>query len=280
MIRKALIPIAGNATRLMPVTSVIPKAMFPLVNGENQIQCILHVICEQAISAGINHIGIVVSPAQTDMVRQYFTVIRKCGFGELPAQIEYIIQAAPQGFGDAVLQGLDFVGEEPFMVLLGDHVYVHDNNEPPCTVQVARAFDSFDGVAMIGTQSLSEKELSRVGVVSGVQIKENVYRCTRFIEKPDLATAQRELAMNGLPKGTFLAHCGIYIFSPVIFDCLLHIRTTLQREGKELELANAQTSLLEKYPEKYFLCKISGQAYDIGTPLGCADAQVAFRGTI
>ena len=277
MVRKALIPIAGKATRLMPLTSVIPKAIFPLINFENQVQCVLHVICEQAISAGIEYIGIVVSPQQINIVRQYFSTIRKGGFGEFAAQIEYITQESPRGFGDAVLQGLNFIGEEPFMSLLGDHVYAHDDDKPCCTLQVARAFDSINGVAMVGMQLVSTEELPRVGVASGIHVKRDIYRCTNFIEKPDLVTARLELTTSGLPEDSFLAHCGIYIFSPEIFESLLHISKTAQKAGKEVELADAQTELLKKYPEKYFLCKITGRSYDVGTPSGYIDAQAALR---
>lgn len=277
MVRKALIPIAGKATRLMPVTSVVPKAMFPLVNAANQIQSVLHVICEQAISAGVEHIGIVVSPWQTDIVRQYFDAVRKGGFGKLPAHIEYITQASPNGFGDAVLQGLSFIGEEPFMLLLGDHIYIEDRGQRPCAVQVARAFDSADGVAMIGMQLVSTEELSRVGVATGVQIQQDIYCCTYFVEKPDLATARQILVTEGLTEDTFLAHCGIYVFSPEIFDCISQVSTTARKAGKEVKFAAAQTVLLKRYPKKYLLYKIAGRAYDVGTPSGYADAQAAFR---
>lgn len=261
----------------MPVTSVVPKAMFPLVDAAGQIKSVLHVICEQAISAGVEHIGIVVSPWQTDMVRQYFAAVVEGNFEKLPVHIEYITQASPNGFGDAVLQGLNFIGEEPFMLLLGDHIHIADREQPSCVSQVAKAFDSFDAVAMIGMQTVSTEELSGVGVASGVQIQQDIYRCTYFVEKPDLATARQKLVTEGLAEDTFLAHCGIYVFSPEIFDCLLQVRTTAQKVGKEVELADAQTVLLKRYPQKYLLYKIAGRAYDVGTPLGYADAQARFR---
>ncbi|HLB74775.1 MAG TPA: sugar phosphate nucleotidyltransferase [Sedimentisphaerales bacterium] len=277
-VRKALIPIAGKATRMMPISSVVPKAMLPLVNAANQIQCVLHTICQQAISAGIEHIGIVLSPQQIDMVARYFDAVRKGGFGELPAHIEYVTQEKPQGFGDAVLLARDFIGPEPFMLLLGDHIHIHDADQPPCTAQVARAFDCCNALAMIGVQSVSKEELPKVGVAAGVRIKPHLYRCTRFIEKPDLTTARLELATDGMPEDTFLAHSGIYVFSPEIFDCLSGIRTIAQKTGKEAELADAQVELLRKHPQQYFLCKIEGRAYDVGTPEGYARAQAAFAG--
>jgi UTP--glucose-1-phosphate uridylyltransferase len=277
-VRKALIPIAGKATRMMPISSVVPKAMLPLVNAANQIQCVLHVICEQATAAGIEHVGIVLSPQQIDMVGRYFDAVRKGGFGKLPARIEYITQDKPQGFGDAVLQARDFIGPEPFMLLLGDHIHIHDAGQPPCTAQVAQAFDGCNPAAMIGVQAVSKEELHKVGVAAGIRVKPHLYRCARFMEKPDLATARLELTTDGMPEDTFLAHSGIYVFSPEIFDCLSEIRTIAQKTGKEAELADAQVELLRKHPREYFLCKIEGRAYDIGTPEGYARAQAAFGG--
>ena len=163
------------------------------------------------------------------------------------------------------------------MLLLGDHIYVEDYNEPSCPAQVAKAFESVGGKAMIGTQPVSINELSKVGVASGIEVNKGIYRCTNFFEKPDAETAQKQLVTDGLPHDSFLAHCGIYIFTPEIFDCLATVNTIAKKSGKEAELAEAQNLLLEKYPDKYFLCEIHGRAYDIGTPESYAAAQTAFR---
>jgi UTP--glucose-1-phosphate uridylyltransferase len=251
--------------------------MLPLVNSKDEIRPVLHIICEQAISAGLESIGIVVSPWQTEMVRQYFAAADECGFAELSAHIEYITQELPRGFGDAVLQGLDFIGEEPFMVLLGDHVCLANEGKPSCVLQVVTAYNTFDAAAMIGMRLVTAGELSKVGVASGAQIEQDVYRCTCLIEKPDLAAARRKLVTEGLGEDEFLAHSGIYIFSPDIFGCLSQVSETVGQKGGEVELADAQLLLLEKYPEQYLLYKIAGRTYDVGTPTGYADAQTAFR---
>ncbi len=261
----------------MPVSGVVPKAMFPLVDERNEIRSVLHVICEQAASAGVESVGVIVSPWQTAMVQEYFKTVRQSNSGRLPENIEYIVQPSPKGFGDAVMQAYEFVGDEPFMLLLGDHVYTQDCSEPPCPVQVAQAFDSTGGVAMIGMQPVSTQELSKVGVAGGVEIDKNIYRCSDFIEKPDPATAQKRLITQGLPSGTFLAHCGIYVFTPEIFTCLHQLSRMTEVPDKELELAEAQSMLLGRYPNDYFLYKIAGQAYDVGTPEGYVVSQMAFR---
>jgi UTP--glucose-1-phosphate uridylyltransferase len=276
MIGKALIPVAGKGTRLRPLTSVVPKALFPLVDGDGRIKSVLHVICEQAIEAGGNKIGIVVSPWQDEMIRQYFAAVES-EFGKLPAVIEYITQASPKGFGDAVLQGRGFIGDEPFLLLLGDHIQLAASRKPPCSLQVAKAFDAADATAMVGMQEVSSDELSKVGAAKGVPVGQDVYRCSCIVEKPDLSTAREKLVTDGLGEDTFLAHCGIYIFSAEIFDCIAQVSATAQKRAKEVELADAQALLLKKCPERYYLYKIAGRAYDLGTPGGYADAQAVFR---
>jgi UTP--glucose-1-phosphate uridylyltransferase len=251
--------------------------MFPLVDGSNQIRPILHILCEQAISAGVESIGIVVSPCQTEMVRQYFAAANECGFAKLSAHVEYITQESARGFGDAVLQGRGFIGEEPFVVLLGDHIYFADEGKSSCILQAITAFNTYDAVAMIGMRLVTAGELSKVGVASGVQIEQDVYRCTGFIEKPDLAAARRKLVTEGLGEDEFLAHSGIYILSPDIFGCLSQVSETVGQKGGEVELADAQSLLLRKHPEQYLLYRIAGRTYDVGTPAGYADAQTAFR---
>jgi UTP--glucose-1-phosphate uridylyltransferase len=278
LIRKAIVPIAGRGTRLMPVTSVVPKAMFPIVCRNQTIKCLIHLILEQIISAEIEHVGIIVSNWQIDMVKQYFKFLQEDDISKPPIHIEYIIQQSPKGFGNAVLKSATFVRDEPFLLLLGDHIYIEKDGEPPCTTQVVKAFNSTNAVAMIGVQQVSTGELSKVGVTGGTRTEEDIYLCRSFVEKPSLRTAQQKLVTNGLPEGKFLAHCGIYAFTAEIFDCLLQVEQATEKSRREVELAEAQSLLLNKYPQKYFLREISGRAYDIGTPRGYAEAQYAFQG--
>ena len=274
-VKTALIPVAGKGTRLGPISSVIPKTTLPLVDASNNLVTVLHVIVQQASQTGIERVGIICSPWQHDTLQQYFAAVEDQGCESFSAVIEYIIQPSPKGFGDAVLRGADFVANQPFVLLLGDHIHIQEPGAPSCTRQVAEDFVVHDGVAMIGVQPVRAEVLSKVGVCRGVPTGKNVYRCTRFVEKPCLSAARDCLVTEGLPAETFLAHCGIYVFSSEIFECLRHVKS--QQSGQEIELADAQSLLLEMYPEKYFLRKIMGRAYDVGTPAGYAEAQCAFR---
>ena len=272
-VRKALIPVAGQGTRLRPLTRVVPKALFPLVDGAGRARSVLHVICAAAGAAGIEEVGVIASPAQAPLLRQYFDAARQAGAGDLPRRIEYVIQPQPAGFGQAVLCGKEFVGrsENAFMVLLGDHVYTQPTGQPPCPAQVASAFDSFAGAgqpcaAMIGMQVVEPEELSRVGVAAGEPIGPRIYRCRDFIEKPSLEAARQRLVTPDLPPDHFLAHCGIYIFTTEVFDCLEELARRPRTPGEEIQLADAQGMLLARHPGEYYLRLIHGQALDTGTP--------------
>ncbi|MHC4982430.1 MAG: sugar phosphate nucleotidyltransferase [Planctomycetota bacterium] len=280
MVTKAIIPVAGLGTRLMPVTSVVPKSMLPLVDSRGRIRTVLHHILTEASAAGVRAAGLVVSRRRKQMIEDYLAAARAEGGDELPREIEYIYQDKPEGFGDAVLRGAEFVGsDEAFVLMLGDHVHVAEAGSPPCAVQVASAFESFSGAAMVGMQDVARQALAGVGVARGESIPScraetaggRVYLCADLVEKPDLETARRRLLTPGLPKGRFLAHCGIYIFARAIFDCLEEISSGRGSRG-EIELADAQELLLKRHPRDYRLLKTAGRSYDVGTPAGYAAA--------
>lgn len=266
MTGKALIPIAGLATRLLPVTGAVPKAMFPLVDSSGRITCVLHRICAEVKAAGVEQVGLIVSPAQEEICRAYFAAAS--GAADLPQRIEYIDQEIAAGFGDAVALGSAFVGDEDFLVMLGDHVHISADGSPACAAQVAGAFDARGGAAMIGVQGVGAGELARVGAVRGDAMDAGVYRCTHFVEKPRTGEQRAALVTPGLDEGTYLAHCGIYAFTAEIFDCLAEAAAA--GAPRELELADAQSLLLERHPRDYYLLRIAGRSLDVGTPDGYA----------
>jgi len=280
MINKALIPIAGLGTRMGPICSAVPKAMLPLADRQGRLRPVVHIIIAEALAAGIAQVGLVVSPDQLGTLKRYFHAARQAGQTGLPERIEYIVQPTPAGFGDAVARGADFIGpDEPaFMLLLGDHVYLAAAGREPCAAQVAEAFDARGAAAMVGMQTVGLEELQRVGAAGGEPIGPGLYRCTDFIEKPDPAIARKRLRTPGLGTDEFLAHCGIYIFTAEIFECLAELDAAGRPAGEELQLADAQAMLLERRHKNYYLFRIAGRAYDTGTPAGYAAAQAAMAG--
>lgn len=273
MVRKALIPIAGLAIRMGPLAQAIPKAMWPVIDGSGKPRPVLHLIIKEALSAGIEEIGLILSPNHTEIVRQYFAAARKTGDTDIPQHIEYIVQAKPEGFGAAVECGATFIRNEPFMLLLGDHIHIVKAGQPSCAAQVASVFSIKGGVAMVGMQVVSSEELSRVGVATGELISNGIYQCTGIVEKPDVNTAKERLVTKGLAKGQFLAHCGIYIFTAEIFECLKRLTKYSYSKHSEVELTDAQVTLLERHPNDYYLVQIDGSVYDTGSPSGYLSAQ-------
>lgn len=274
-VRKAVVPVAGLGTRLRPISCVVPKAMMPLADRRGRVLPVLHYVLAEAAAAGIEEAAVIVSPPHEDMLRRYLEAARQVA-PDMPKRVELVIQQQPLGFGHAVLMGKDVVGPESFMLLLGDHVYVAQANAQPCAAQVAHAFAQRGGAAMIGMQPVDASELPRVGVAGGVPLGNGVFRCTDFIEKPSLAAAKSRLATPGLKDGEFLAHCGTYIFGAEVFDCLEELAARPRESGKEIQLADAQSMLLKRSGDRYFLCQIRGRAYDTGTPEGYAATVKAF----
>ncbi len=272
MVSKVVIPVAGRGTRLLPLTAAVPKALLPLVDAAGRVRCVLHWVLAEAASAGLRQAAIVVSPGQQEMLDRYIDAARRAGAADLPDDIHYIRQPEPRGFGDAVLRAAPFAEDDAagFLLLLGDHVHQAAPGAPPCAAQVVEAFAKCGGAAMVGMQVVGPEQLARVGVAGGEPLEGGVYRCTDLIEKPDLATARQRLRTPGLPADHFLAHGGIYAFSPEIFDCLRRLRADEGRPAAETQLTDAQRTLLGRRPGDYHLLPLAGRAWDTGTPAGYA----------
>lgn len=274
-ITKAIIPVAGLGTRLRPLSYVVPKAMMPLADRKGRMLPVLHYILEEAAAAGASQAAVIVSPPHIDMLRRYMDAVVEMKMPHLP-HVEFLVQEQPLGFGHAVMMGRDFIGAQPFMLMLGDHVHVPQDGCKPCSRQVADAFAQRGGVAMIGMQPVDADELPRVGVARGEPVGDRVFRCTDFVEKPDLATARSRLVTPGVAKDRFLAHAGIYIFDAEVFDLIAELAARPRAAGKEVQLADAQAMLLTRHPSDYYLYHIAGAAHDTGTPAGFAATQKAF----
>jgi len=270
MANKAVIPLGGRAKRLRPLSRAVPKGLWPLARAGGRVRPVVHWICAEAVSAGIDSVGLVVSPAEEQRFEAYFAAARESGDADLPQRVELIIQDRPRGFGDAVLAAAEFVGSDSFVLLLGDHVHVQDTGAPRCVRQVIEAWGAHAGQAMVGVQEIGAEQLSQVGVACGERVDGPVLRCTDFVEKPSPAQARDRLAAADLPVGRFLGHCGIYVFTPLIFDCLRALADVHRQTSEELGLAEAQAMLLERRPRDTYLVRIAGRAFDVGTPGGYA----------
>ncbi len=247
-----------------PITLAMAKAMLPLPSGRDRTVPVVHLICAEAAAGGIDEVLLVVSPEHQSMFEDYFGGLSDSERSDLPGRIEFDVQVAPKGFGSAVGVGKEFIGDDTFMLLLGDHVYRAADGQASCAAQVASAHAEYGGVAMVGVQDVNSDELARIGVVAGDPISCQVYRCRDFVEKPTPQMAAEHLKTPGLGEGEFLGHCGIYVFTPEIFGFIASLETA----GGLVELAAAQCMLLKAHRQDYLLCRIQGRARDIGSPGG------------
>lgn len=290
-LRKAVITAAGRGTRQYPATSVVQKEMLPLVDRDGITKPVVQIIAEEAFDAGIEEICIVVSPGDEQQFRQHFRAIAQ---DVLPAfagkewalreseklarmerALTYAVQQTPEGYGHAVYQTREFVGNEPFLLLLGDHIYISQNTDR-CASQLIAAYNLSNADVMSAVKRTPSAQLHLFGTIRGLPIgdSDRLYSVAAIEEKPSVDYATEHLATPGLPKGEFLCHFGMHVFSPAIFETLEHlIRNGIRNRG-EIQLTTAQQLLLNGV-RGYYCCELSGERYDTGVPFGLMEAQLA-----
>jgi UTP--glucose-1-phosphate uridylyltransferase len=290
-VRKAVITAAGRGTRQYPASTAVQKEMFPLVDRDGLTKPIIQIIGEEAIDSGIEEICIITQPGEEGLYRDYFRRLddemiksfrgkdwaileseKLAAFGE---RLYFAEQHTPEGFGHAVYQAKQFVGDDPFLLLLGDHVYISDIKDR-CARQLIKVFEQYMLDAVTGVQPTIERQLHLFGTIRGAPIEpaKGIYKAELIIEKPSIETAREKLATPGLPAGNYLAHFGMHVFSPRIFDSLEYLITNKIREKGEIQLTAAQEHLRER-SDKYWAVVTQGQRYDTGIPYGLMETQLA-----
>lgn len=272
-VKKCVIPIAGYGTRLFPATKAIPKAFFPIVDIDGRAKPIIQIIVSEAISSGIEEICIVTQEDQLCPIKDYFSQgdipfsekeIDECldSILEMGRRISYAVQDRPEGFGHAVYCARDFVGKDPFLLLLGDHVYI-SNTRVPCSKQTMDIFRRY-GVSVTSVAQTHESQLRFFGAVNGERVSERVLRVSLLKEKPDVEYARTNLRVDGLDAGTYLCNFGIDVLTSEILHIMgYNIRNNIRHRG-EFQLRNAMETLMER--EGLYAYEVDGQRYDIGIP--------------
>jgi len=290
-VHKAVITAAGRGTRQYPASTAVQKEMFPLVDRDGLTKPIIQIIGEEAIESGIEEICIVTQPGEEKLYREYFRRLddemvksfrgkdwaileseKLAAFGE---RLHFAEQHSPEGFGHAVYQAKQFVGDEPFLLLLGDHVYISDIRDR-CARQLIRVFEQYMLHAVTGVQPTMERLLSMFGTIRGEPIDagKGIYKAELIIEKPSVEVAREKLVTPGLPAGNYLSHFGIHVFSERIFDSLEYLIKNNVRDCGEIQLTAAQEHFRQQ-TDKYWIVGCQGQRYDTGIPYGLMETQLA-----
>jgi len=267
-VRKAVFPAAGQGTRFLPATKVIPKEMLALVDKP-----IIQYGVEEAIASGIEDIifvtgrGKVAMEDHFDLSPELDALLEKRGKKDLLAisrgvaslaKVSSVRQPQPLGLGHAVLCAKDLVGDEPFAVILPDDVI---DAHTPCLKQMIDVFAERGG-SVLATMAIDGPAISAYGVLAGSQDAEypRIYNCTGMVEKPKLEDAPSNQAIIGR-----------YILTPAIFALL---EKTQPGAGGEIQLTDGIKALVQH--EKVFGYTFEGKRFDAGDKFGMLQATVEF----
>lgn len=290
IVRKAVITAAGRGTRQFPATRSIQKEMLPLVDRDGITKPTIQIIIEECLASGVEDICIVVSPGGAKPFKEHFSRLkedeRRVFKGKewalaqadtlrrIEERITYVEQPTPEGYGHAVYQAKDFVGDEPFLLLLGDHVYV-SNTKKRCAQQVMDTY-AITQCAVSAVQQTPDDHLHLFGTVKGTRLGQSdppIYGVDTIVEKPSIDFAAENLQTAGVKRGYYLCFFGMHVFPPTLFDCLeYHIKNDLREKG-EIQLTSSQEMLRSQ--ERYVAVETSGERLDMGVPLGYIETQMA-----
>jgi len=288
-VRRALIPAAGFGTRLFPATKATKKELFPIVDRDGIAKPAILLIVEEALRAGIEQVIIIVQEHDLDAFRTLFNEqITIENFNKLPRhsqeyarnilemghRVTFVIQETQQGFGHAVYCAREAIGGEPFLLMLGDHIYRSDG-ETSCAEQLINAYQQH-ATSVLGLRQTPEGQIANFGTVTGVWLEENhLLSVTEFAEKPTVDYARNNLQVHGLPEGTYLTVFGQYIIQPKLFDFLEEDISNNVRERGEFQLTSALDRLRQQ--DGFLGLMIDGQRYDFGLPESYVETLQVFR---
>ncbi|OCA84619.1 UTP--glucose-1-phosphate uridylyltransferase GalU [Bacillus sp. FJAT-27986] len=264
-VRKAIIPAAGLGTRFLPATKAMPKEMLPIVDKPT-----IQYIVEEAIESGIEDIIIVTGKGKRS-IEDHFdhaydlenNLLEKGKLDLLekvqaPSKVDihYIRQKEPKGLGHAVWCARNFIGNEPFAVLLGDDIVQSDN---PCLRQLVNEYEKTLS-SIIGVQTVGDNETHRYGIIDPAKQEGRRYQVSNFVEKPSPGTAPSNLAIMGR-----------YVLTPEIFMFLEKQQTGA---GGEIQLTDAIQKLNEI--QRVFAYDFEGTRYDVGEKFGFVKTTIEY----
>ncbi|WP_019720331.1 UTP--glucose-1-phosphate uridylyltransferase GalU [Heyndrickxia coagulans] len=263
-VRKAIIPAAGLGTRFLPATKAMPKEMLPIVDKPT-----IQYIVEEAVESGIEDIIIVTGKGKRAIEDHFdnaweleqnlaekgkFDLLDKVRYSSNLANIHYIRQKEPLGLGHAVWCARNFIGDEPFAVLLGDDIV---QNDPPCLKQLIDEYEKTHS-SVIGVQEVPEEETHRYGIIAPASQNGRSYQVEKFVEKPEQGTAPSNLAIIGR-----------YLLTPEIF---MFLDKQEKGAGGEIQLTDAIQQLNQI--QRVFAYQFEGKRYDVGEKLGFIQSQI------
>ena len=260
---KAVIPAAGLGTRFLPATKAQPKEMLPVYDKPT-----IQYVIEESVSSGVDDILIVTGKGKRSIEDHFdrsFELehhLKTKGKEDFLKEIEYISDLADihfirqkkqKGLGDAIYCAKKHVGDDPFVVMLGDTI---TKDTVPCTKQLIDIYEKY-GKSVIALEEVPDEKVERYGIIGGEEIEPNIYKIDKLVEKPPLRVAPSNLAIMGR-----------YVLTPDIFDCIENVEPGY---GGEIQLTDALSKLDEIYGQVF-----KGQSYDIGNRIDWLKTSLKF----
>ena len=265
-IKKAIIPAAGLGTRFLPATKAMPKEMLPILDKPT-----IQYIVEEAAAAGIEDI-IIVTGKHKRAIEDHFDhqyeleaalqasgkldLLEKVCASTNLANIFYVRQKEQKGLGHAIWTARQFIGDEPFAVLLGDDIV---ESETPAIRQLMDAYEE-TGQSVIGVQEVEPKETHRYGIIDPLDKEGRLYPVRRFVEKPESGTAPSNLAIMGR-----------YVLTADIFD---YLENQSEGAGGEIQLTDAIERL--NADQAVYAFDFEGNRHDVGEKLGFVKTTIEY----
>ncbi|HBC4765779.1 TPA: UTP--glucose-1-phosphate uridylyltransferase GalU [Staphylococcus aureus] len=265
-IKKAIIPAAGLGTRFLPATKAMPKEMLPILDKPT-----IQYIVEEAARAGIEDIIIVTGRHKRaiedhfDSQKELEMVLKEKGKSELLEKVQYstelanifyVRQKEQKGLGHAISSARQFIGNEPFAVLLGDDIV---ESEVPAVKQLIDVYEE-TGHSVIGVQEVPEADTHRYGIIDPLTKNGRQYEVKKFVEKPAQGTAPSNLAIMGR-----------YVLTPEIFD---YLKTQTEGAGNEIQLTDAIERM--NNDNQVYAYDFEGERYDVGEKLGFVKTTIEY----
>lgn len=255
-VTKAVITAAGRSQRTLPLQRVVDRDGTP--------KSVLRIVVEEALGAGADEICVVVAPGDAEPYA--------AAAGEHAGRLRFVEQAQPLGYGHALFCARDFTGDQPFLHLVGDHLWI-SHGPRGCAEQLV-AVASAESCAVSAVQPSRESLLPHFGAVGGRRLPggQDLYLVETVREKPTPTEAEQRLVVPGLRAGHYLCFFGMHVLTPSVMAILeRHVREAGARGGVALSPALDELSGRERYLALANL----GSRYDVGGKYGVLTGQLA-----
>jgi UTP--glucose-1-phosphate uridylyltransferase len=254
-IKKAVITAASKSQRALPLQT--------LVDRDGTSKTALRILVEEILSAGIEEICAVVSPGDQ-------TAYASAAEGQ-GTRLSFVEQNQPLGYGHAVHRARDFVQGQPFLLLVGDHLYV-SGTQKRCAQQLVETAAA-ENCSVSAVQSTHESKLPYYGAVGGhlVPGRKGLFAISQVLEKPTPTEAEQKLVVPGLRAGHYLCFFGMHVLTPTVMELLREDATSATERNMHLTTALAKLASRERY----LAAELTGRRYDIGLKYGLLVAQLA-----